>query len=344
MRFNKFFALAAAGLLCVSLLTGCGSSATASGSTAAGSAAASNSDGNKSITLVLSQRDEWLSTLVDAAESAAKDQGYQMNTVDCQSDVSKAIQYVQTARNAGEKAIIVNLVDPSQAGEIIDAAGDMKVVFVNRLPGDLKVLTDNAIYVGSNESEAGMYQGKALAEYFKAKGKTSIKYILLQGILGQASTINRSEAVLKTLADEGITATEASAPLACEYDRATAMDQISPLLTSGVSFDCIISNNDAMALGAIEAMKSAGLDPTSIPIVGIDCTADGAAAVASGEMYMTVFQNAVGQGSGAMQAAINLLNGNAINQNMDYKIDSSNTHVIWVPFEPVTKDNVANYQ
>ena len=135
---------------------------------------------------------------------------------------------------------------------------------------------------------------------------------LLNGILGQTSTTNRTASVLKALEDGGINATEASAPLACDYDRAKAIDKISPLLTAGTEFDCIISNNDAMALGAIEAMKSLGMDPTSVPIVGIDCTPDGAAAVASGEMYMTVFQNAKGQGSGAMQAAINLLNGDGI--------------------------------
>ena len=122
------------------------------------------------------------------------------------------------------------------------------------------------------------------------------------------------------------------------------MDKIKPLLTAGTEFDCIISNNDAMALGAIEAMKDLGMDPASVPIVGIDCTPDGAAAVAAGEMYMTVFQNAKGQGSGAMQAAINLLNGDPINEGTEYEIDSENPYIIWVPFEPVNADNVADYQ
>ncbi|MDE6455455.1 MAG: substrate-binding domain-containing protein [Dysosmobacter sp.] len=353
---KKFLSILLSCILLLALATGCGGdSGSSSGDTGSGSASSGDtsadttgggdaSSGNKNITLVLSQRDEWLSTLVDAAEAAAKEKGYNMNTVDCLSDVSKAIQFVESARNAGEEVVIVNLVDPSQAGEIIEAAGSMKVVFVNRLPGDMGVLNENAVYVGSNEREAGVYQAKALAEYFKAQGKTDVKYILLNGILGQASTINRTEGVLETLASEGINATEASAPLACDYDRANAMDQISPLLTSGTQFDCIISNNDAMALGAVEAMKSASMDPSAVPIVGVDCTADGAAAVAAGEMYMTVFQNAVGQGSGAMQAAINLLNGDAIDKDTGLSADSDNPYIVWVPFEPVTADNVANYQ
>lgn len=305
---------------------------------------ANASDSDKNITLVLSQRDEWLSTLVDAAEEAAKEKGYNMNTVDCISDSSKAIQFVQTAHNAGEQVIIVNLVDPAQATAILEAAGDMKVVFVNRTPDDMGLLNENAVYVGSNEMTSGMYQGEALVEYFKEKGQDEIKYILLNGILGQTSTTNRTASVLQALEDGGIKAEEASAPLACDYDRAEAIDKISPLLTAGTEFDCIISNNDAMALGAIEAMKNLDMDPASVPIVGIDCTPDGAEAVANGEMYMTVFQNAKGQGAGAMQAAINLVNGDPINEGTDFEIDEENPYIIWVPFEPVNADNVADYQ
>ena len=133
-------------------------------------AVCAHADSDKNITLVLSQRDEWLSTLVDAAEAAATEQGYNMNTVDCISDSSKAIQFVQTAKNAGEQVIIVNLVDPAQATAILEAAGDMKVVFVNRTPDDMGLLNQNAVYVGSNEMTSGKYQGEALVEYFKEKG------------------------------------------------------------------------------------------------------------------------------------------------------------------------------
>ena len=148
------------------------------------------------------------------------------------------------------------------------------MLFRSRYPSDPSVLNANAVYVGSDEMTSGKFQGEFLSEYFKAQGKTEIKYILLNGIIGQTSTTNRTLSVKKALEDGGITAVEASAPLACDYDRATAMDMISPLVDT-IEYDCIISNNDAMAMGAIEAMKSKGLDPTSIPIVGIDASTDG---------------------------------------------------------------------
>ena len=339
MKLRKLTALLLGTAMALSLAA-CGGSAAPTG----GDDAPAPSGGGDKVTLVLSQRDEWLSTLVDGAQAAAADAGVSLTVVDCQSDASKGISFVESARNAGEKGVIVNLVDPAQAGAILEAAGDMKVVFVNRPPEDMGILNENVVYVGSNEMDSGRYQGEALSAYFNGIGQTDIKYILLNGILGQVSTTNRTASVLKALADGGLNATEASAPLACDYDRATAMDLVTPLLTSGVEYDCIISNNDAMALGVIEAMKTQGIDPSAKPIVGIDCTPDGAAAVASGEMYMTVFQNADGQGRGSVNAVVNLINGNPVEQNTGYEPDSENPFVLWVPFEPVDASNVADYQ
>lgn len=219
----------------------------------------------------------------------------------------------------------------------------MKVVFVNRQPDDMGVLNENVIYVGSNEFDAGALQAEALVEYFEAEGKTDIKYILLSGIIGNVSTTNRTSAVLDGMAAGGLNATEASPPLNAKYDRTEAMDKISPLLSSGVEFDGIIANSDAMALGAIEAMESMGMDPSSLPIVGVDCLPDSAAAVQAGKMYMTAYQNPIGQGSASMLAAINLAKGEAINKDTGYEIADDNDYIIWVPFEKVMAENVENY-
>ncbi|MBR3570379.1 MAG: substrate-binding domain-containing protein [Oscillibacter sp.] len=347
MKTKKLLALVCAGMMALSLAACGGGSAPApapsnDGAAPADSGAAAPAAA-QNITLVLSQRDEWLSTLVDGATAAAAEMGVTLTTVDCQSDASKGIQFVETAKNAGEQVVIVNLVDPAQAQQIIESAGDMKIVFVNRTPDDMARLNDNVVYVGSNEMDSGRYQGEALAKYFKDKGQTEIKYILLNGILGQTSTTNRTLSVLQTLEANGITATEATAPLVANYERPKAMDMIKPLLGT-TEYDCIISNNDAMALGAIEALESANMDPSEKPIVGIDCTADGAAAVAAGKMYMTVFQNADGQGRGALQAAMNLVNGAPLNEGTEFEVDAENPHILWVPFEPVDASNVADYQ
>jgi len=352
-----------AGLFALSTLAGCGNS-TDSGSTSDSTTTEEVSDDSATtdevsddsattddaaagddvgkITMILALRDEFLSTLESGAQEAAAELGVTLNTVDAQSDTSKMIQFIETAKNDGQKAIIVNMVDPETAAQCVEAAGDMKVVFVNRYPSDPSVLNENVVYVGSDENTSGAFQGEWLAEHFTAAGKTEIKYILLNGTLGQTSTTLRTESVLKALEDNGITATEATAPIACDYDRATAQDQITPLLKT-VEYDCIIANNDAMALGAIEAMKQSDIDPTTIPVVGIDATIDGCEAVANGELGMTVFQDASGQGKGALIAAKNLISGSALNEGSDFSVDETGS-ILWVPFEPVTKDNVADYQ
>ncbi len=116
------------------------------------------------------------------------------------------------------------------------------------------------------------------------------------------------------------------------------------MLTQGVEFDCIIANNDAMALGAVEALEAAGIDPASIPIVGIDATVDALEAIESGTMAMSAFQNADGQGSNAVRAAVNLIEGKPFNEGGDFELAADNEFAMYVPFEAVTRDNVADYQ
>lgn len=345
-----------ASVLALGTLAGCGgggsddaatdSSAEATTDDAAaeeGSSETSDAEGGDlgEITMILALRDEFLSTLEAGALAAAEDMGITLTTQDAQSDTSKLLQFIETAKNAGQKAIIVNMVDPETAPQVIEAAGDMKVVFVNRPPVDTSVLNENAVYVGSDEMQSGKYQGEWLAEHFKAEGKTDIKYILLNGTIGNVSTTNRTESCLQALKDNGINATEATAPLAADFDRATAQDMISPLLTT-TEYDCIISNNDAMALGAIEALTAQGIDPTTVPIVGVDATVDGRQAIKDGTLSMSVFQDADGQGRGALMAAANLVSGAALNEGTDYELDEAG-YTMWVPFEPVTPDNVADY-
>jgi ABC-type sugar transport system substrate-binding protein len=298
MKTRRLLAGLLTGAMLCGTLVGCGgSSSSADSSDSTASTDSSSSSGNLNMTLIMALRDQFLSELEEAAKEAAAECGVNLTTQDANNDTSKLIQYVETAKNAGEQAIIINMVDPATAAQCVEAAGDMKVVFVNRFPTDESVLDENAVYVGSDEMTSGAFQAEFLCDYFKAQGKTEITYLLLNGTLGQTSTENRTASVLQGLADGGITATEAAAPLAADYDRATAMDMISPLVDT-VQYDCIISNNDEMALGAIEALKSKDLDPTAIPIVGVDASTAGRESIKNGELMMSVYQNPYGQGSG----------------------------------------------
>lgn len=338
---KRLLAALMASAMMVSMLAGCGG--TTDTAPEGGESAEGGSDDGYSVTLIMSLRDEFLSTLEAGSKAAADELGVSLASQDAQNDTGKLIQFIESARNAGDDAVLVNLVDAETAQQCIEAAGDMKVVFVNRVPADTSVLeAGKSAAVVSDENQSGGYQGQFLVDYFKAKGQTDVRYIMLQGTLGLVHTEQRSASVIQAMKDGGLNPIEAAAPLVADYDRANAMDMISPLLST-TEFDCIIANNDAMALGAVEAMKAQGLDPTSIPIVGIDATVDGVQAIKDGTLAMTVFQDANGQGYGAVKAAVNLIEGNPINDGTDYETDETG-NICWVPFEPVTPDNVADYE
>ena len=339
---KRLLAALMASAMMAATLAGCGSTSNGTTTQEGGATAGTRGDGC-SLTLVSSLRGESLCTLEAGAQAAAEEAGVTLSTQDAQNDTGDLLQFIESARNAGDDAVLINLVDAATAQQCIEAAGDMKVVFVNRVPEDTSVLTaGSSAAVVSDENQSGGYQGQFLADYFNAKGQTDVRYIMLQGTLGLVHTEQRSASVIQAMKDGGLNPIEAAAPLVADYDPATAMDMISPLLGT-TEFDCIIANNDAMALGAVEALQAQGMDPTSIPIVGIDATVDGIQAIKDGTLAMTVFQDANGQGYGAVQAAVNLIEGNAINDGTDYETDETG-NIVWVPFEPVTPENVADYE
>ncbi|MCI8506481.1 MAG: substrate-binding domain-containing protein [Lachnospiraceae bacterium] len=295
-----------------------------------------------SITFVLNNRDEFTNTLADGMQAKANELKVELSMQDAANDTGKLIQFVETAKNAGEDAVVVFPIDSETIPTIIEAAGDMPVVFVNRAPDDLGYLTGKSAYVGSEEWEAGYFQGEYLTEYFKERDIDVVKPIMLLGPIGAENTTKRTESVKQAMIDGGLTV-EVVVELGCQWDRETAITKISPLLNTA-DYNCIIANGDTMACGAVEALISANLDPAEIPIVGINADNDARACVKSGAMKMTVFQDAAGQGSGALSVAVNMIQGKELSDGTGYEADTKYSNVIWVPFEPVTIDNVQDYE
>ncbi|MOA26589.1 D-ribose-binding periplasmic protein precursor [compost metagenome] len=116
------------------------------------------------------------------------------------------------------------------------------------------------------------------------------------------------------------------------WSRTQGSDLMTNWLSAGVQFDAVISNNDEMAIGAIQSLKAAGRSMDSVIIAGIDATQDALAAMATGDLDVSVFQNAAGQGKGALDAALKLAKGDAVDKK------------VFVPFELVTPANLKNYQ
>lgn len=280
--------------------------------------------------LSMSVRDQWLSNLEAAATEKAKELGIELSVQDANNDIAAQLSHVEAAKNQGFDVMIVNIVNTDNAAEVVQAAGDtMKVVFVNRRPDDSVLKEGQVVYVGSSEREAGEIQGNYLAGLFKEENKTDVNIVMFQGTLGMQHATERTAAAKETLESNGIQATYVYDDTA-DWDRSKAMEKFIQFMGKNEAYDAVICNNDEMALGVIEAMKTQG-DITA-PVLGIDANANAIEAVEAGDMACTVFQNAVGQGSTAMEVAAKMAAGE----------NAETLHLI--PFELVSKDNVADYK
>ena len=186
----------------------------------------------------------------------------------------------------------------------------MKVVFVNRQPS-LDVLQDGkVVYVGTDETLYGTEQGNFLANIFQEQGKTDVNIAMFMGELGLDNVTKRTQSAKDALEAKGIHATYVENT--AMWDRMKAMDLFSQMMNTGDVYDAVICNNDEMALGVIEAMQTNGSKEIICPVVGIDATDVGCAAVKAGTMACSVFQDPVAQGEGTILCALGLLNGTGV--------------------------------
>ena len=324
MRLRNWVSVVLAGTMCAGMLAGCGGqekTATKDNEQILKAAASTEGTYDGKITMLFGIKDEYLSYLDQASKTYASMKNVELETIDCGESVDKQIEYTKAAVQDEVGALVVVLVDNSRTQDIIDAAGDIPVVFVNRCPADTTVLDEQHVYIGSNEEQAGAMEGDALVKELQRAGKTSVNYVLFKGNEGHDSTAKRSAGVLKALKEAGITA-NAAAEVTCDFNRTEAMNAMNDLISGGLDMntvDCIISNNDAMALGALEACRLANIDTSNLVTVGVDGLNDGLRAVSDGEMAGTVYQNAAAQATAGMQTAINLANGEAALNDLNYE-------------------------
>lgn len=337
---KRFLALALAGLMSLSLLAGCGGSGSSSAGSSGGASSGADASGSGAsgtslkIGLALPARDQFQTSLETAAKAYADANGIQLDVTDANNDISAQIGYVQTWAAGNYDAAIVVLCNNDSAAEVLTAAGDMPVVFVNRMPTDTSILNGTSVaYVGSNEEDAGRFQGEWAANWAKEQGKDTLNVVQFQGPLGQDSVVKRTDFAKKAIEDAGITVNYVFNDTA-EWDRAKAMDKFTQFMGSGTEYDIIISNNDDMALGCIEAYTAAGITEIPVPILGIDATTVGCEAIKAGTLSFTVFQDPVGQGEGAIKTAVAFANGESV---------ETDNGIVWVPFIPVDSSNVDDY-
>jgi putative xylitol transport system substrate-binding protein len=213
------------------------------------------------------------------------------------------------------------------------------------LIGSNTLIADRSLYrcyIGSD----GVVSGEDVAKGVIAKlgGKGNV--VIFEGIIGHSAQIQRRQGINTILAkNPNIKVLEMKA---ANWSRAEAQALMENWLTAhpGV-IQGVISQNDEMALGAIEALKARGINLAKFPVGGVDGLTDALEAVKRGEMSTTL-QDANAQAQGSIDLALRVLIGPSYQPMSDIwnqypgKLswgDGTQTEYM-VPWTAVTAENV----
>ncbi|MEO6579327.1 MAG: sugar ABC transporter substrate-binding protein [Candidatus Limnocylindria bacterium] len=325
MALNRVARIAGLALVFGSLILGACTAPGASGSadaSADGSAAAAGGDLTVGVTFPI--LDQFLQTVADGMEAKAEEiGGVTLNIVAAQEETDTQLGQVENFISQGVDAIIVIPVDTDAAGPMTAAAqaADIPLVYVNRRPSDL---SEGVPYVGSDSLFAGTVEMQALAELAGGEGNV----VILIGDPANEAAVLRTQGCKDVVAENpGMTVTKEQAG---NWYREEGLAIMENWIQSGDPIDVVCANNDEMALGAIEALKNADM-LEDVLVGGVDATADALAAMDAGELEVTVFQDASGQGGGGVEAAVALANGETVPDLVD------------IPYQLVTPDNMADF-
>jgi len=244
----------------------------------------------------------------------------------------------------GVDVLIINPVNSSSAETITDkvVAAGIPLVYINREPdaAEEQRWADNNMavtYVGCDARQSGTMQGEIIVDLGLDKvdlnGDGKVQYIMVEGDPENVDAQYRTEFSVKALVDAGW-------EVECLSDQVGnwAQDQAQSIVANalaqyGNDIEVVFCNNDAMALGALQAIQSAGRTVgTDIYLVGVDALEEAVADVVAGTMSGTVLNDHIAQSHGAADAAIRFVNG------------ETNEYYIGCDYVKVTPENAADYQ
>ena len=228
--------------------------------------------------------------------------------------------------------MIINLVQSSSAASVIqkaDAAG-IPVVFINREPtADDMALAENICYVGADARQSGTFQGQIIAETENKgdwNGNGVVDYVMIMGDPENVDAQYRTEFSIKALTDAGLTVNKLFEQRG-DWDQTKGQELAATALSQyGDDVDVIFCNNDAMALGAYQAIVDAGRTVgQDIYLVGVDALDECQAMVQDGTMTGTVLNDHIGQSHTAADVALLAAKGEKMEK------------YYWVDYVKVTK-------
>lgn len=269
-----------------------------------------------------SLQNEFTMRMDNAGKKFCEENGIEFLSYDGNYDTATQLSQVETMIADGCDAIILNPHDAVASAACVELANKagIPVVGVNTMvQSDL--LTS---YVGSQDVSAGEDIMNYMIKYLN---KDAFNIVIIEGPMGQSAQLQRIEGIENVL--KNYPNIKELARNTANWSRSEAMTLMETWIsTFGDEIDAVIAENDEMALGAREAIVAAGMD---IPCIGIDGITDAVAAIQSGNMIASDFQNAEGQMIGAIETAVKAIKGEQVEK------------FYWIPFEMITPENAAEY-
>jgi inositol transport system substrate-binding protein len=271
--------------------------------------------------------DNFLTQVRASMRERAESQKVAIQFEDAQNDIGRQLNQLQNFIAQKVDAIIITPVDTDATPRMTRLAvrAGIPLVYVNRMPAD-KQLPPRVAFVGSDEAQSGTLEMTEVCRLLQGKGDI----VIMIGELTNQSARQRTQDIDDVIARPACRGIRVLDKQAANWKRTDAADLMTNWLSAGLRPAAVVANDDEMAIGAIQSLKQARRLAGTI-VAGIDATADGLAAMKAGDLNVTVFQNAPGQGRGAVDTALKLARNESV------------PSIVWVPFELVTPANLASY-
>ena len=227
-----------------------------------------------------------------------KEYGIKINleVVDARDNQNTQNHQVERFVSLNYDVLLINVVDRFAASNMIETAVGAKIpiVFFNRKPVDDDLnRADNIYYIGAGPKSAGIEQARIIIDAYNENPHSIdinndgvINYLLLEGEPSHQDSLLRTEWVIKTLQENNIPINKLNGAIG-NWERAQGSALTEEWLNEYKDIDLVISNNDDMALGAIDAIERAN-NITGIKIVGIDGTKEALEAINAGKLLGTI--------------------------------------------------------
>ncbi len=237
-------------------------------------------------------------TLRDGAKKAAEELGVELIVLDAQDNPAKQLNDIEDLIEKKVDLIIINPTDSDAIVSAVESANEagIPVITVDRAANGGKVI----LHIASDNVAGGRMAAQIIAKALNGKGKV----VELVGIPGTSAARDRGKGFEEEL--KKYPGLKLVAKQVANFNRAEGLTVMENILQAHPDIDAVFAQNDEMALGAIEALKEAGLLDKVI-VVGFDAIPDAVEAVKKGEVYATIAQQPFKMGYLAVEKAVEYL-------------------------------------